>query len=84
MKNTGYQYATSWNYRLGDRIVGTCRLLRPAGDSFYSDAEVALLPEAEYREAHRRTVAYMRNVLGWGAIPEIGDCCRVNTSDCPL
>lgn len=69
---------------MGNTLVSTCRLLRPAGDSFYSDGEAALLPEEEYREAFRRTVVYMSGVLGWGVVPDMGDSCRENTGACPV
>lgn len=84
MKNTGLQYVTSWHYKLGNKEIGECRLLRPAGDSFYSDAEVALLTEQEYREAFSRTAAYMSRVLKWAVTPDPGDSCRENQDACPL
>lgn len=84
MKNTGWQYTVEWGYQLADEVLETCRLVKPAGDSFYSNAEAALLSTVEYRRAFDDTVRYMRDKLRWKAFPIPEECCVDNPEACPL
>lgn len=84
MKNTGWQYTVEWGYQLADEVLETCRLVKPAGDSFYSNAEAALLDPDEYRHAFDDTVKYMRDKLHWKSFPLPEECCVDNPKACPL